>query len=41
MQEHFLDLDLGVDASGNKRLPDIGLFLKEQVREESTGELIG
>eukprot|EP00277_Geminigera_cryophila_P010553 CAMPEP_0179411468 /NCGR_PEP_ID=MMETSP0799-20121207/3916_1 /TAXON_ID=46947 /ORGANISM="Geminigera cryophila, Strain CCMP2564" /LENGTH=462 /DNA_ID=CAMNT_0021183545 /DNA_START=1 /DNA_END=1386 /DNA_ORIENTATION=+ len=30
--EHFKDADLGVDASGNRRLPDVGLWLKEQIR---------
>mmetsp|Transcript_44200 Transcript_44200/g.105240 ORF Transcript_44200/g.105240 Transcript_44200/m.105240 type:complete len:564 (+) Transcript_44200:56-1747(+) len=31
-QDHFKDLNLGMDPSGNKRLPDIGVFLKEQAK---------
>jgi 6-phosphofructokinase 1 len=31
-QEHFVGVDLGTDASGNKKLPDIGHFLKDKVK---------
>jgi 6-phosphofructokinase len=31
-QDHFQGIDLGTDPSGNKRLPDIGVFLKEQAK---------
>jgi len=30
--EHFEGIDLGKDPSGNKRLPDVGLWLKEQTK---------
>jgi 6-phosphofructokinase 1 len=30
--EHFAGVDLGTDPSGNKRLPDVGLWLKETTK---------
>ncbi len=33
LQEHFAGVDLGTDPSGNKKLPDIGHFLKDRVKD--------
>jgi 6-phosphofructokinase 1 len=37
-QEHFSGVDLGTDPSGNKKLPDIGHYLKDKVKDWFQGK---